>query len=245
MRNFWLIVLSFLPLFPAIGQVRITEFMASNASTLADEDGDDSDWIEIQNTSAAPVSLLNWSLTDKAGNPTEWLFPATNLPPNSFMIIFASGKNRAIDGQELHTNFKLSTDGEYLALVRSDGAVMTEFAPQFPPQFPDVSYGTGMQPTWTALVASNAPLRYEIPAGPADDSTWTQFSFPDGSWATGINGIGYDTGVPDPLETSFAVNVLNTAPYAFWRLNETNGPNAANVGSSGLTAQGGYIGSFT
>jgi len=42
----------FCPYFPsATAQVRITEFMASNTHTLLDEDGDSSDWIEIQNTS--------------------------------------------------------------------------------------------------------------------------------------------------------------------------------------------------
>jgi hypothetical protein len=102
----------------AVAQVRITEFMASNTHTLADEDGDFSDWIEIQNTSGTNVNLFNWSLTDSAGNPTKWLFPSTNIAPGSFMVIFASGKDRRIPGQELHTNFKLSADGEYLALFR-------------------------------------------------------------------------------------------------------------------------------
>ncbi len=64
-------------------QVRITEFMASNTHTLLDEDGDSSDWIELQNTSTDSVSLLNWALTDSAGNPGKWRFPATNMPPKS------------------------------------------------------------------------------------------------------------------------------------------------------------------
>ena len=60
-------------------QVRITEFMASNTQTLFDEDGAPSDWIEIQNASATNVSLLNWALSDSAGDAAKWLFPATNL----------------------------------------------------------------------------------------------------------------------------------------------------------------------
>ncbi len=73
-------------------QVRISEFMASNTRTLLDEDGQTSDWIELQNTTTNTVSLLNWSLTDSPGNPGKWRFPATNLPPKSFLIVFASGK---------------------------------------------------------------------------------------------------------------------------------------------------------
>src|SRR4051812_35964973 len=110
----WPALLGFLTVFSAAGQVRLTEFMASNSSTLADEDGDDSDWIEIQNTSGTAVNLQNWALTDKAATPFKWLFPATNIPPNSFMVIFASGKNRAVPGAPLHTSFKLSAEGDYL-----------------------------------------------------------------------------------------------------------------------------------
>jgi hypothetical protein len=60
----------------------------------------------------------------------------------------------------LHTNFKLSADGEYLALFGPDGSAATEISPQFPPQFPDVSYGIGMQFTTTTLIATNAAIHY-------------------------------------------------------------------------------------
>ena len=222
--------------------MRITEFMASNSSTLADEDGDFSDWIEIQNTSATNVNLLNWSLTDSASHPQEWLFPATNISAGSFMIIFASGKNRAVAGQELHTNFKLSAGGEYLALIRPDGSIATEFSPEFPPQFPDVSYGIGMQVTTTAPVATNAAIHYLIPTNSSVDAVWTETNFDDSSWQMGTNGIGYETGIYDPAEQAYAQQVLQTQPVAYWRLNETNGPAAVNLGSSGIADQAGYNG---
>jgi CotH kinase protein/Concanavalin A-like lectin/glucanases superfamily/Lamin Tail Domain len=226
----------------ANAQVRITEFMASNASTLADEDGDFSDWIEIQNTNSASVNLLNWSLTDSASHPTEWTFPATNISAGGFMIIFASGKNRAVAGQELHTNFKLSSSGEYLALVKPDGTIATQFSPEFPPQFPDVSYGIGMQVAITPLVATNAPIHYLIPTNSSVDAVWTQTNFDDSSWQTGTNGIGYETGIYDPAEQAYAQQVLQTHPVAYWRLNETNGPAAVNIGSQGIASQAGYNG---
>jgi len=118
--------------------------MASNTRTLTDENGDFPDWIELQNTSATNVNLFNWALTDSAGNPAEWLFPATNIGPGNFLIVFASGKDRRVAGAPLHTSFKLSADGEYLALFRPDHTAATEFSPGFPSQFPDVSYGVGM-----------------------------------------------------------------------------------------------------
>src|SRR5262245_32784967 len=73
----------------------ISEFMADNLSTLLDEDGDPSDWIEIYNAGAGPQSLGGWSLTDDAGEPGKWRFPlGVQMPADSYLIVFASGKNR-------------------------------------------------------------------------------------------------------------------------------------------------------
>ena len=69
MKCLFAILLACFSISSAWAQVRITEFMASNTHTLTDEDGDSSDWIELQNTSSNAVSLLNWSLTDSSSNP--------------------------------------------------------------------------------------------------------------------------------------------------------------------------------
>ena len=63
--------------------VVITEFLAENRDGLADEDGDSSDWIEIQNQGAATVNLDGWSLTDDAGDLSKWFFPAVELLPGA------------------------------------------------------------------------------------------------------------------------------------------------------------------
>jgi hypothetical protein len=44
----------------------VSEFMAANTKSLADADGDHSDWIELHNPDAAAVSLDGWFLTDSA-----------------------------------------------------------------------------------------------------------------------------------------------------------------------------------
>jgi hypothetical protein len=43
------------------------------------------------------------------------------------------------------------------------------------------------------------------------DATWTQTNFNDSSWQVGTNGIGYETGIADPQEESFAAKVLATS----------------------------------
>ena len=129
----------------SFAQVEISEFMASNDSTLQDEDGDYSDWIEIQNTTDASIDLAGWYLTDDESELTKWQFPATTILPNEYLVIFASNKERAISGGELHTNFRLSSGGEYLAAVMPNGTtIVNEYAPEYPQQFEDISFGGGV-----------------------------------------------------------------------------------------------------
>src|SRR6184192_3288019 len=92
---------------PAPGAVLISEFLAENDGGLRDQDGDTPDWIELYNNSSASVNLAGWHLTDSSTNLTKWTFPSTDLGPGTFLIVFASGKDRAVAGSELHTNFKL------------------------------------------------------------------------------------------------------------------------------------------
>ena len=121
--------------------LRINEFMALNQTVLEDEDGSSSDWIEIYNASTDPVDLQDWCLTDDQSDLQKWSFPQMTLQAGAYLIVFASSKNRRIADQELHTNFRLSGDGEYLALTDPEGHIATEFDPAYPQQYADVSYG--------------------------------------------------------------------------------------------------------
>src|SRR5262245_27999203 len=115
---------------PAADNLLITEFMAVNNGPLTDEDGQFSDWIEIQNGGTNIVNLDGWYLTDRLGDLKQWRFPSTNLPPNGYLIVFASGQNRRVPGAPLHTNFRLASDGEFLGLVAPDGVtVVSSYAP--------------------------------------------------------------------------------------------------------------------
>ena len=124
----------------AQAQVTITEFMAANGRTLKDQDGDYPDWIEIHNDGPA-INLQGWMLADSTNAPSRWVFPSTNLDAGAYLVVFASGKNRTNIAQPLHTSFSLAADGEYLGLLTPEGDVASEFAPQFPKQHADVSYG--------------------------------------------------------------------------------------------------------
>lgn len=128
----------------------INEIMAVNESILADEDGDCSDWIEIYNSSAYGLYLKGWGLTDDKRNPGKWKFPDVSIGAGAYLLVFASGKNRTFTGKNLHTNFKLTGSGEYLALTGPDGKIVSGFIPEFPEQRPDISYGylSGPEPDY-------------------------------------------------------------------------------------------------
>ncbi len=174
--------------------LRISEFMAVNDSGLKDVDGDCSDWIEIHNPTPAAINLGGWYLTGSITNKTQWRFPATNLNAGAYLVVFASDKNRANVGAQLHTNFKLSGSGEYLGLVMPDGAtVASEYAPQFPPQLANVSCGlTPVTGSAAVLVSSTSPARALVPSGPVNDG-WKLSSYqPDASWAVTPMPAGYE-----------------------------------------------------
>ncbi len=132
----------FLPdaLYSIVKGVVINEFLTSNKTGIKDEDGEYSDWIELYNTNSKEVSLAGWALTDDETRADKWLFPDIKIPGNSYLLVFASEKDRRRPVGQLHTNFKLSADGEYLALFSPDMLPETELNP-FPAMASDVSYG--------------------------------------------------------------------------------------------------------
>lgn len=133
------------------GEPIISEFMASNGgAVLVDEDGDSSDWIEIHNPSGNTALLGGYYLTDDPADLQKWAFPNVNLSPLEYLLVFASSKDRINPASELHTNFSLSANGEYLALVKPDGVtIVSEFGlagVNYPAQEADISFGNFGQP---------------------------------------------------------------------------------------------------
>ena len=120
-------------------EVVINEFMSSNGETIADEDGDFPDWIELYNTGDDTAELEDWGLSDDEGNPFRWAFPDVAVEPKGFLLVWASGKDRTDPASELHTNFAISSEGEELLLTRPDGETVDFVDPVEVPR--DQSYG--------------------------------------------------------------------------------------------------------
>ena len=192
---------------PAADDVLITEFMAANGSTLADEDGAFPDWIEIYNAGTNVVNLGGWFLTDSSANLRKWPFPPTNLTAQAYLIVFASGKDRRVPGAPLHTSFNLSASGEYLALVRPDGTnIASAYAPLFPPQASDTSFGIVTASPAFSLLSTSALARVHVPLDGSLGTGWTVRTFDDSGWSAGTNGLGFDVRSVQVLSDDFSVS---------------------------------------
>ncbi len=188
----------------------ISEFMADNKSTIADEDGAYSDWIEIHNPTGAAISLAGWKLTDQATNPAKWTFPAISLQPGEFRLFFASEKHLIYSN---HTNFRLSAGGEYLALISPTGVIVQEFAPNFPALKPDESYGR--QFNFQRHIAAGTSWRYRVPSSNSQDATWKNLSFSDLTWSSGTSGFGFGLTVPGiAIRQVFSSNYIDSLAIA-------------------------------
>lgn len=206
----------------------ISEFLASNDTSIEDEDGDDEDWLEIVNAGDTAGSLAGYYLTDKADNLTKWQVPNVSLDPGERIIVWASEKNRINPALPLHTNFKIGAEGEFLALVRPDGVtVQSGYTPQFPVQYRDVSYGLSESSTVGATyVDSTTDVRVWIPTSGTLGNTWTQNGFvPTAAWLSGPGAwVGYDT-APDYdqyITTDVQSAMYNVRASAFIRAEFTH-----------------------
>jgi len=119
---FIVVLLLFCMAYPSVSQVVINEVCTHNGFVLTDEDNDESDWFELYNKSAFPVSLLDFFVTD-AGHD-EWYFPDTSISPGQYVVVFASGKGR--HEKSLHTSFRLSKEGDKLSLFNVAGKKLDE-----------------------------------------------------------------------------------------------------------------------
>jgi len=119
--------------------LKINEFLASNEATNTDDTGEYDDWIEFINTGDQTIALSGLYLTDKPDNLTKWQFPFGSgmLEPGAFLVVWCDEDE---EQNGYHSNFKLSADGEFIALVAEDGITIIDSL-SFGEQATDISFG--------------------------------------------------------------------------------------------------------
>lgn len=120
----WLIISSILFIVDnhLSAQLVINEICASNGSTIEDQYGETSDWIELFNTSENTITLDDYFLTDDPDQLEKWVFPNIQIPSDGRLLIFASSRDEF--GAFHHTNFKLSASGE--SVILSQGGIILD-----------------------------------------------------------------------------------------------------------------------
>tara|TARA_R110002050_G_scaffold94194_1_gene196200 strand:- start:12965 stop:15247 length:2283 start_codon:yes stop_codon:yes gene_type:complete len=160
-----------------LGDLVINEFMADNDNTIADNNGDNNDWIELYNNSSDSIFLGDYYLSDNASTPFEWQLPAEYLAAGYFTIFWASSDTTA---GIYHTNFGLSKGGEEIILAKNtNGQVDTADLITFGAQSSDISYGRSYDasPSWISFSvptpnASNGSLSLEAIKGSLNFSVY-------------------------------------------------------------------------
>ena len=95
LKKFSILILFFLTSHNFLNaQVVINEASNRNFSTLADEDGEYPDWVEIYNAGIDSIDLFNYALSDDRSTPSKWTFPHVILHAGDYKTIFCSGKDR-------------------------------------------------------------------------------------------------------------------------------------------------------
>ena len=103
----------------------INEVMSRNTSSIQDNEGNYSDWIELHNPTNNVWNTADYFLTDNYEYLNKWPLPGFSLLPGNFRLFWA---NELEDLNRNNCNFSLAASGETLWLVKKedDAYVVTQ-----------------------------------------------------------------------------------------------------------------------
>ena len=222
-------------LFAQFPDIVINEFMASNQSINQDPDfAEFSDWLELYNTTDAEIDISGYYLTDNMDDRTKWQFPVmTIIPSHSYLLVWADNEDT-----ELHTNFKISKNGEELAL--SDPEINTIDSIRFGGQEDDISFGRNpLNLSEWAYYSPPSPGSENNSANTIDITPQPQFS-QDGGFYSGSQVVSFinassldiyytiDGTRPDNSSTPYSnpININETTPVRAIAYQVGNPPSA-------------------
>jgi hypothetical protein len=131
--------------------VVINELMAVNSTTIPDQNGEYDDWIELCNNSSFELDLSGYYISDSRSSLARWQFPAgTKIPAKGYLVIWADADTLQ---SGLHTNFKLSADGEKLYF--SNRKVLIIDKVEYPAQTQELAYARN--PDWSGSFRWQTP----------------------------------------------------------------------------------------
>ena len=174
-------------------QITINEVCSRNANITADEDGDYPDFIELYNAGSAAVDLNGYSISDNIDSAAFWTFPSVTIQPQSYLTVFASGKDRKTSINHWESIVKDSYGWRYLVPTAPVDTTWTDLG------FDDsawllgvggIGYGDGDDGTIISPPLSSVYIRHEFSI--IDTSTLSNAVFHmdfDDSFVAYLNGV--------------------------------------------------------
>jgi hypothetical protein len=197
---------------PPFPKIYINEIMASNENTINDNKGEASDWIELYSALPNTVNLEGYYLSDDKEDLTKHKIEGDiSIQANGYQLFWASdNKSNGLN----HVNFKLSSSGEWLGLIDTDGLTILDSV-SFKKQKTDVSYG---RPDY-----QGENFKFMLPPTPnADNGSSTAYE--------GILSPPIFSSTDPFFNTDFNLNLYSTEPGAsiIFTLDGSD-PNSSNI----------------
>jgi hypothetical protein len=205
MKNFSLSVaaLFFFNLPSSFSQnIKINEICPNNYISYEDSYDEKGDWVEFYNAGSSSVNMAGMYLTDDFSDLTKFRIPsgsssATTISSHNHRIFWFDEETYK---GPIHASFKLSGNGERLALVASDGITIIDSV-SFPALTYDVTYGRTSD-------GSSSWSFFPIPT-PDDDNTGGGFA-----GITQKATFGMDAGFySGPVQVSLSTNEPSSTIY--------------------------------
>jgi len=112
-RSYWYVI--------SASKLHISEVLPENNSTLADENGNYGDIIELHNTDSAALDITGYGLGDSMKG-AKWTFPAATIPADGKIRVWADDMNTTT--APYHTDFKLSANGDSAVLYDNTNTII-------------------------------------------------------------------------------------------------------------------------
>lgn len=135
------------------GMLCLNEICSSNFSSIASEDGEYYDYVELYNPTEEEISLEGYALSDYAKDLKRFVFGGRTIPAKGYIVVYAAGEEGAENDQ--CAGFKISSGGESLFLSDPQGNVIDSVVVPADMKY-NTSYARDIDGTgsWTVLEAT-------------------------------------------------------------------------------------------
>lgn len=219
----------------------LNEVLARNDSVLSPW-AEYSDWIELANTTAAPVSLAGLSLSDSPDGAGEWVFPAgVTIPANGFLRVWCDGDRAAstVAGADMNSGFSLSAESGGVYLFSAAGLRLDSVEYGF--QVADLTIGRSAG-TWKLLTSpspgsANSGAATLAAAGALRLNEWMSEPIAGEDWFEIYNSANSPAGL-EGLYVTDDPSVLGMTQHQFASLSFVGAGGLVKVIASGDASRG-------